>query len=173
MTVTAIRLVNNDLPHSDIYLDDLWEIEDLFTSAYQRLGGQPTVTFSYQTDNFEITTREELTEYGGKSCNFTLKVTKGRTLDSWTNTVLSFHGRISPQLNIPSPLRDSAWDLQGRVQAIFNERRKVYKESITRMSPLLIWILSFFDLLRDKRVLEAGRNTSCVSRLAWILLVWP
>lgn len=126
MAVTAIRSVSTDLPHADIYLNDLWEIEAIFVKAYSRLVEEVAITFEYEVDDLRITTREELIAHGGHATKFGLTLIEHRPRVS-SRSLLSIGSIMSPQIRIPSPLEEWEWELYGRVQAIFVARRKTFK----------------------------------------------
>ncbi len=150
MAVTALRKVSKDLPHADIYLNDLWEIEAILLQAYARAMPEMTISFEYEVDNQKITTKDELIAYGGHTSNFTLTLVEPEPY-TWSRSLLSFKGFHRPQLDVPSRVGELAWEVQGKIHAVYKDRKKAYKNVAvalpgwTLFAPVLVFlVLDFF-----------------------------
>ena len=131
MSVETIRPVPTDLPHADIYLDDLFEIEDLLTAELRALGAAPETHFEYEVDDLRMTAREDLEKHGGSTSRFSLMVVfKDRR---WKESVLQIHGGLRPHFTPPHDLGDRRYELFGRAQQIFNGRASEFKAAMERI----------------------------------------
>ncbi len=131
MSVETIRPVPTDLPHADIYLDDLFEIEDLVTAELRALSAAPETHFEYEVDDLRMTAREDLEKHGGSTSRFSLMVVfKDRR---WKESVLQIHGGLRPRFTPPHDLEDRRYELFGRAQQIFNGRASEFKAAMERI----------------------------------------
>ena len=140
MAVTALRSVSKNLPHADIYLNDLWEIEAVLSQAYSKLMSEATIDFEYEVDKYRITTKEELIAYGGYTTEFTLTLLEVKPY-AWSTNLVSFGGFTNPQLNIPVRLKELDWEIQGRIYAIYQQRRKAYKNFVVALPGWAVFAL--------------------------------
>jgi len=122
VTKTAIREIPRQLPHASIYLDDLFEIEDLFLAQAAARPTPISIAFEYLLDeSIKITTREELIEHGGSCSEFSLSLKS--ELPGANTCLISIIGMAHTQLEIPHFLKDQAWEIFGKVEQIFKTRR--------------------------------------------------
>lgn len=145
MTKTAIRTIPSELPHASIYLDDLFEIEDIFANQAKRLPAPVPITFEYIVDrSIKMTTHEELIEHGGSCSEFSLRLrSEMKNVDS---SVISIIGMAHTQFEIPYFLSDQAWEIFGKVEQIFKTRRdrlKIYADELRIATAFLpyVWLL--------------------------------
>jgi hypothetical protein len=145
VTKTAIRAIPRQLPHASIYLDDLFEIEDLFLAQAAARPTPISIAFEYVLDgSIKITTREELIEHGGSCSEFSLRL---RSEETYVNTsVINIIGMAHIQFEIPYFLSDQAWEIFGKVEQIFKTRRdrmKAFADALPNKAALLplAWVL--------------------------------
>jgi hypothetical protein len=119
LTTSVIRKLPSELPHSRLYLDDLFEIEEILEDEFAKLQNAQPIAFEYEIDgSLVITTHEELIEHGGSSCRFALNIVSA----DWRlkgDGVLSFYSTIKPRFAVPYALKEGDWALFGRVEQIF------------------------------------------------------
>ncbi len=141
MTKTAIRTIPRQLPHASIYLDDLFEIEDIFVNQAKGLPTPVPITFEYILgSSIKITTRDELIEHAGSCSEFSLRL---RSEKPYVNTsVINIIGMAHIQFEIPYFLSDQAWEIFGKVEQIFKMRRdrmKAFADALPNKASLLPW----------------------------------
>jgi hypothetical protein len=122
VTRTAIRTIPKKLPHASIYLDDLFEIEEILSCEYAKLPESPKISFEYEIDNkITVTTHEELIEHEGHSKRFALNVVSDESYLS-DKRVLSMYYLIEPTFEAPYVFGDMRWAIFGKVDEIFKAR---------------------------------------------------
>lgn len=145
MTKTAIRAIPRQLPHASIYLDDLFEIEDIFASHAKSLPTPVPIGFEYILDeSIKITTREELIEHGGSCNEFSLRLKSEKP--NVDTSVISIIGMAHVQFEIPYFLSDRAWEIFGKVEQVFKTRKdriKAYAQAL----PGKAWVLPYAWML--------------------------
>ena len=145
MTTTAIRKVPSSLPHARIYLDDLFEIENLLRDEFLKRFDASSISFEYAIDkSVAMTTHEELIEHGGYAAHFSLSVSGGSRYLGWA--FLYFDGNSAPHFSAPYDLRESEWALFGKVSQIFRARRDWLKnlyESVPGWLIFGLWAVMF------------------------------
>lgn len=141
MTVSTIRAVPFELPHARIYLDDLFEIEDLLREEISQLPDSPQVSFEYLIGkDLLITTREELSEHGEYATQFSLNMSDVNRIDSGRG-LLIIYDTIKPQFHAPYVLEHTEWALYGEVTQIFNRRADKLKVIADSVSSLFAWYI--------------------------------
>ena len=145
MTTTTIRKVPRSLPHARIYLDDLFEIENLLRDEFSKRYDAASISFEYVVDNsISMTTHDELVEHGGYATHFSLSASAGsRFLGS---ALLNFDGNSAPFFSLPYDSRESEWALYGKVNEIFHARRdwlKNFYESVPGWLIFGLWAVMF------------------------------
>jgi hypothetical protein len=171
---TAIRNVPTDLKHADIYLDDLFEIEEILSEPFARTNDPSTISFEYEIDDeVRLTTREELREHGGSSSKFRLNIIltrtePGRDSQSKKAPCLYLYNTTSPSLYLPFGSSMNPWEIFGRVDQVFNARRnklKILAESAPfwtqALSAIALALLVGFALPR--RVPSGPREAAVLS----------
>jgi hypothetical protein len=122
VTKTAIRTIPRQLPHASIYLDDLFEIEDIFVNQANGLPAPVSVEFEYVLGgSIKITSRDELIEHGGSCSEFSLRLRSEKP--NVNTSVIDLIGMAHTQFEIPYFLSSQAWEVFGKVEQIFKTRR--------------------------------------------------
>jgi hypothetical protein len=122
VTKTAIRSIPNKLSHARIYLDDLFEIEEILSHEYAKLPKPPKITFEYEIDGkIILTTHEELIEHEGSSKRFALNVVSDNSFLS-ERRVLNVYSQLEPTFEAPYIFEDLRWAIFGKVAEIFKAR---------------------------------------------------
>jgi hypothetical protein len=126
LTTTAIRKVPQYLSHARIYLEELFEIEDILTQEYANLPTKRPITFEYVIDHaIVINTREELIEHEGYSTDFSLRLGPGS--DNWQSDIFTINGLAGIMFWAPRSLKDKEWEIFGKVEQVFKSRRDSLK----------------------------------------------
>ncbi len=126
MTKTFIRSVPRELPHASIYLDDLFEIEDIFVNQAKILSTPIAITFEYILgSSIKITTRDELIEHGGSCSEFSLRLKSEKAIVDIS--VIDIIGMAHIQFEIPYFLEDQSWEIFSKVCQVFKTRSNVVK----------------------------------------------
>ena len=122
MSVTSIRAVPRELPHADIYLDDLFEVEEIFSRNFEKLARPVEVSFQYTLNGeLRMTAREDLVNHGGHCSQFGLCLVRGKG-GSGSEVVLRFYSSLRPAIDIPYDLREEQWPIYGQIEQIFRSR---------------------------------------------------
>jgi hypothetical protein len=122
VTTTAIRKVPTSLPHARIFLDDLFEIENLLTVEFSKLYEGSSITFEYAIDEtIAMTTHQELIDHGGYTNQFSLSVLSGAKYLATGSLI--FNGSMHPLFSVPYDLRSNEWAIFGKIEQIFNARK--------------------------------------------------
>ncbi|HET9101362.1 MAG TPA: hypothetical protein VFN62_13285 [Acidobacteriaceae bacterium] len=139
MTKTPIRDVPRKLPHARIYLDDLFEVEDIL-KAYADRSDVSFIGFEYEIDNkVKLTTRDELKEHEGYSSRFSLIMVADPRLS--TRDVLSITRYLNPEFVVPYLLEDQRWAIFAEVEQVFKARKDSLKNVITSFPGWFIFVL--------------------------------
>jgi len=137
VTKTAIRKVPTTLPHARIYLDDLFEIEDILSKEYASLPAAPSISFEYEIDNIvTMNTREDLIQHEGYADEFSLKVVSSPI--SYAPSIISIIGIGHTQFDLPYFLNEQAWSIFGKIEQVFKARTDLLK-NVAQMIPW--WII--------------------------------
>jgi hypothetical protein len=125
---TAIRVVPRELTHASIYLDDLFEIENIFSERFEKLNEPMKVTFEYTIDgDLKMTTRQGLIEHGGQTSSFQLYIVIERP-SFQREMILQFYESLKPSITFPYELRDQAWPIYAQVEQILRSREGKLKK---------------------------------------------
>lgn len=131
MPKTPIRTVDTSLPHANLFLDDLEEIERLFRDALSSKEiPKESFKFVYLVDGaYRFDSIEELREHGGRFGRLSISIEPvgdNSPLLAHGNALV-FYPKWTASLFIPYILKDSEWELVGRIRQIFNSRRNVWR----------------------------------------------
>jgi hypothetical protein len=144
LTTTAIRSVPTQLPHASIYLDDLFEIEEIISNELAKLPKPRSASFEYSIDKqISVTTHAELIEHEGSSKDFILHLRLDD--ESYSSLTLMIGGITAPSLYLPHLLKERDWAVFGRVEQVFRARRDLLKNA-TDSIPSWVIILPFLWL---------------------------
>jgi hypothetical protein len=147
MTKTAIRSVPTKLPHASIYLDDLFEIEDILSSEYLRLPTPPKISFQYEIDGkLLLTTHEELIEHEGYNSKFTLHVLSEACFSD-NIRLMRFYHFLAPEFEAPFGFGGQRWAIFSRVAEIFKARASSLKQIADSAFFKLLFLLLIPGLL--------------------------
>ncbi|MFZ1087568.1 MAG: hypothetical protein WAN35_21605, partial [Terracidiphilus sp.] len=145
MTKTAIRTIPTQLPHASLYLDDLFEIEDILLKEYAKLPKPIDISFEYEIDGkIKLTTHQELEEHAGHSHYFTMRSCSS---GSFGHDLLRFYGLLKPTFESSYTLGDQQWSVFAKVEQIFSDRRDKFKNFIIMITTQIIMIFLIPSLL--------------------------
>ena len=142
MAKTAIRAIPKDLSSANIYLDDLFEIEEILSQTFASLSPPVSVRFEYEIDErIKITTHEELIEHEGYSSRFIMKMFAESS--SIETRVLWMHRFLPPQFEAPYTLGEQRWAVFAKVEPIFKARQGNFKAMAERITTLSMYVVMF------------------------------
>jgi hypothetical protein len=138
MAITKIRNVPRELPHADLYLDDVEEICKILIEVYKknlRSGepAEPKVIFS--TADRRMESIEDLMELGGSATTFNI------TVGDWTSSKIHFYSRLNPTLEAYSLSTDELWSIYSQIKNIFDNRQYRLKNVILSLPSWAGWSL--------------------------------
>jgi hypothetical protein len=124
-----VRKPNRTLPHADIYLDDLREIEGIFCAAHKEAGRTTEFHFEYEIDDETIfDSVDDLQQHGGHSSRVKMNGYETDSLFKSRDSILWFYASLNPTLDFPYWLEESKrWELKARVENIFEGRKNHLK----------------------------------------------
>src|ERR1035437_3534387 len=133
MVKSAIRSIPRELPHASIYLDDLFEIEQILSERFSKLPNLPEFSFQYEVEgSLRMTTHQDLIDHGGSCTSFRLGIVSVESSYS-ENCVLRFYGRLRPTFDVPYVLKEEGWAIWGKVEQIFRTRAGKLKALATSL----------------------------------------
>lgn len=148
MSITKIREVPYELPHTHLYLDDIEDISAILLSSSQkaRPSGQATITFS--TGEVRMDSVQDLEKHGGSAKHFSIRI------GSYGDGTVTLHGFSSPEIRQYSSNEEIKWATYGQVKAIFEKRQFRTKNIITRVPEWLQFTLWTFWIVIATPLLE-------------------
>lgn len=127
MAVTKVIEAKAELWPVRIFLDDLFEIENMIVEAYKKKGVEEIPTFVYRIGNLRLTTHDDLLEHGGFSKKFCLQAENGSLyLRSLSLDVLNIGGLLEPRFSAPFDVTDD-WELIRKVELLFQSRATLFQ----------------------------------------------
>ncbi len=118
-------------------------------------------------------TREELEQQGGYSTKFKPLLTRPH---GDVYPIISIDGFEPPEVHIPYKLKELEWELQGKINHIFNDRRDRYKNFVENLLPwlLIAMFVVVFVILLSLEVLHVSAqkiHTTLPSLVAAVAVV--
>ena len=141
MAKTVLREIPTEVPHASIYLDDLFEIEQIIRDAYAALPAPREITFEYEVDRaFTLTEHQELIDHSGQSSQFCLNIVDSRSSSKWR--ALRIRADDRPIFKQPPVLGDAQWAMFTKVEQIFASRKSTMRNILEPIPwPLMMLLL--------------------------------